>query len=184
MTAAGAKKHSWRRWGLAGAAFTLAAGLVVPAPAVAQDTNGQQQPAPRRVARMQHRGAQPMLRGMRQLNLTEEQRQQVRDTMQRHRDELKALGAQLRAARQALRTATDAEVVDQGAVRAATSQMAEAQAQGALLRAKIRQEVFALLTPEQQEQAKALRSEFEQRQEQRRLRMQQRLSQRPRVQPQ
>ncbi len=184
MTAVGSKRHSWRRWGLAGAAFTLAAGLVVPAPAVAQDTSGQQQPAPRRVARMQHRGAQPMLRGMRQLNLTEEQRQQVRDTMQRHREELKTVGEQLRAARQALHAATDAEVVDQEAVRAATSQMAEAQAQGAILRAKIRQEVFALLTPEQQEKAKALRQQAEQQMELRRQRLQQRLSQRPKVQPQ
>ena len=183
MTAANSRVHSWRRWSLAGAALAVAAGLAVPAPVAAQD-QGDAQKGRRQAAGMRHRGMAPMIFGLRQLDLTEEQRQQVRDVMQRHRDEFKALGTQVRAAREALRSATEGEVLDQGAVRAATGQIAEAQAQGVILRAKVRQEVLALLTPEQQEKAKALRAEAEQRMELRRQRMQQRLSQRPKAQPQ
>lgn len=105
------------------------------------------------------------------LDVTSEQRQQIRTIMQSHRQEFQALAERRRAAQQALQAAMTADPLDEAAIRSASAALAEVQADAAVLRAKVHREVFAVLTPEQQAKAKALREEartrFEQRRQQR-----------------
>jgi Spy/CpxP family protein refolding chaperone len=117
--------------------------------------------------------------GLRQLGLTEQQREQVRSIMQSHRQELQALAERTRTAREMLRDAQQADTVDEIAIRDASRQLAEVQADSAVLHARIRQEALGVLTQEQRERAEALRTQREQRLEERRQRLQGRLRQRP-----
>jgi Spy/CpxP family protein refolding chaperone len=116
-----------------------------------------------------------LLRG---LDLTEDQRAQVRQVMQSHRDEFRAVGERLRAAQRAQQDAVTATPFDEQAVRARAAEVAAAQADEAVLRAKVHSDVFAVLTPEQQAKAAELKAQREQRRQQFRQQMQQRRQQR------
>ena len=98
-----------------------------------------------------------MLRGLRALDLTEAQRDQAKNALQSHKDEFKAIAREMIAARGALGDAVTADTIDQDAIRAASGRVAEVELSAALLRARVHAEVFALLTPEQQQKAKAMR---------------------------
>lgn len=116
--------------------------------------------------------------GLRQLDLSDAQRTQIRTIMQSRRDEFKALGEKARAARNRLQDAVRADSVNEEAIRTASGDLAQVQADIAVLRARVHQEVVATLTPEQQQQAKQLRAEAEKRRDERRQRMEQRLKER------
>jgi Spy/CpxP family protein refolding chaperone len=113
-----------------------------------------------------------------QLGLTDAQQQQVRDVMQKHREDIRAAAAKLREAQRAQREAVDAVPVNEGLIRSTSQALADAQTELALAQARSRSEVWTLLTPEQQEKAKALRAERENRMKERRERMEQRRQQR------
>jgi protein CpxP len=113
------------------------------------------------------RGPVGDLLGLRGIELTEAQREQVRAIMDSHRAEFNEAGTKLREAHRAFAEAVDATPVDESTVRARTAAIATAMADEAMLRAKARSEVQAILTPEQQEQLKQRRSEMEQRRQQR-----------------
>ena len=94
--------------------------------------------------------------GLGQLGLSTEQKQQVRSLLQERAAEFKSLGAQLRTARRAVNSAI-ANDETEGAIRAASAEVAKVEADMAVLRAAVRKQVFAVLTPEQQAKAKELR---------------------------
>jgi Spy/CpxP family protein refolding chaperone len=121
------------------------------------------------------RGAGLPLRG---LDLTDTQREQVRVAMDAHKAEFEALATRSRAARQALNQAVTAETFNEATVREKAIDVAAAEADGAVLRAKAHSEVWALLTPEQQQKARELRASQEARREQMRQRAEQRRSER------
>jgi len=100
---------------------------------------------------------------LRELDLTDAQREQVKAIMTSHRDEQKAVGDKMMAARKALHEAIAAETFNEAAIRAAAGEVGAAEADAAVLQAKIHGEVFAILTPEQVKKAKELRSEMENR---------------------
>jgi protein CpxP len=112
-----------------------------------------------------------------QLGLTEAQREQVRDVMQRHRGEMREVGERLRAAHDAQRNAVETVPVNEGLIRSTSQAMATAQTDMALLRARIHNEVWNLLTPEQQAKAKELKAQREIRAKERLERRQQRRQQ-------
>ena len=112
--------------------------------------------------------------GLAQLDLSDAQRQQVRDVMQRYRTQMQEAGQRLREAHDAQRAAVDTVPVNEGLIRSTTQALANVQTDMALLRARIHSDVWSLLTPEQQEKAKQLRSEREARMKQRLQRRQQR----------
>jgi len=122
--------------------------------------------------------ARSVMAGLRGLELSDAQRQQIRSITQNHRSDFQALAERLRTAQDRLRDATTAETVNEAAIRSAAAQLADVQADGAVLRARVHQEVWSVLTPEQQQKATAWRAEREQRREQRRDRMEERLKQR------
>jgi Spy/CpxP family protein refolding chaperone len=87
------------------------------------------------------------------LNLTEQQRQQVRDIQGRSRDETRQLQERLRTARLAQQQAIEAAPLDESRIRAASQDVAEAETELTVQRAKLRADVFEILTPAQREQA-------------------------------
>ena len=103
--------------------------------------------------------------GLRGIELTDAQREQVRSIMDAHKTEFDATSTKLRDAHRLFAEATiEAATVDESAVRAAATAVAAAMADEAILRAKVRAEVEATLTPEQQEQLKQRREDMQKRQ--------------------
>jgi protein CpxP len=111
------------------------------------------------------------------LNLTDAQREQVRTILQSHRDEGRALHEKANAAMEALRKATEG-TVDEGSVAQQGQVLGAAIGEAAVLRARVRTEVFAILTPEQQAEATKIAAQREARMQQRRQQAEQRRQQR------
>ena len=101
------------------------------------------------------------------LNLTDAQKDQLKGIMDSHRDESKGLGDRAMKARQALHAAVTADVVDEGLIRARAAELATIESDLAVAQARIHAEVFRILTPEQQAQAREALSQMQQRQSQR-----------------
>ena len=97
--------------------------------------------------------------GLRGIDLTDEQRQQVQTIMESHRDELRQAGNKMREAHRAFAEATSAETIDEAAIRTASTSIASAMADEGILRAKVRSEVSGILTAEQREQIKTRQQE-------------------------
>lgn len=100
-----------------------------------------------------------VMRGLRELDLTEDQRGQLKGVMDSHKAEFKAIGERMMAAREALGDLVTSDAADETAIRAKAAAIAVVEGDAAVLRARVRAEVFALLTPEQQEKAKAMRGQ-------------------------
>ena len=116
---------------------------------------------------------------LRQLDLSEAQREQVRAVSQSHQAAFREIGDRLRTAHAALEAVVTAESVDESAIRARSAEVAAVQADAAVLRAKVHQEVFSLLTAEQQARAKELRAEAQTRMKERASRMRERRGRAP-----
>jgi Spy/CpxP family protein refolding chaperone len=135
--------------GITAAAALVAAGLTTGA--LAQDAG--ENPAAEQ-GRRAHAGA-----GLRGLDLTDTQRQQIRDVREKHRGEMEKAADRLRAAHRAQREAAHASPADEARIRATAGELAEAMTEMAVLRSRVHQEMLSVLTPEQQERAKTLRAE-------------------------
>lgn len=106
----------------------------------------------------------PMGRGMqglplRGLDLTDAQREQVRGIVSAREADFKAIGDRLRAAHEAQRQAVTRVPVDENEIRARVSEASAVEADAAILRARIHEQVYQVLTPEQQAKAKTLQAE-------------------------
>jgi Spy/CpxP family protein refolding chaperone len=121
---------------------------------------------------------------LRALDLTEEQRTQVKGIFEQHRDEVRKAGERVGAAFRVQQDVVTAMPVDEGAIRAASAALATAQTDAAIVRARIHSAVFQVLTPEQQQKAQQLRTERQERMKQARERFQQRRQQRQEQKPQ
>lgn len=117
------------------------------------------------------------------LNLTDAQREQVRTILQGHRDEGHALMQRAHTSMEALRKATEG-TVDEGAAGQQGQALGAVIAEAAVLRGKVRGEVFAILTPEQQAEAAKIQAERDARMQQFRTRSDQRGAQRRQPKPQ
>ena len=93
---------------------------------------------------------------LRELNLTDAQREQVRQIVDSRQEEVRAIGERAMAAHDALRAATTSPSFDEGLVRAKAAEVAAVDADMAVARARIFADVFQILTPEQQAKAKEL----------------------------
>jgi periplasmic protein CpxP/Spy len=93
---------------------------------------------------------------LRELNLTESQREQVRTIVESRESETRAIGERAMAAREALHAATTSPSFDEGLVRTRAAEVAALDADLAVARARIFADVFQILTPEQQAKAKEI----------------------------
>jgi periplasmic protein CpxP/Spy len=119
-----------------------------------------------------------LLPGLRGLDLTESQREQVKAIMESHKADFEAQAQKLGPARQALRDVIAAETLDETAIRQRAAELAAVEADGAVLQARVHAQVSALLTPEQQQKARDAKAQQAQRRSQMRQRMEQRRNQR------
>jgi periplasmic protein CpxP/Spy len=97
------------------------------------------------------------------LNLTDAQREQVKSLLDSHRDETRALADKSETAHQALAAAVSAEQFDESAVRVRSADVAAVDADMAVLQARIHGEIWQILTPDQQKQARDLQTQMQQR---------------------
>jgi len=93
------------------------------------------------------------------LNLTETQQDQIKQLTQQYRQQNQNVAEQLRTAMEAQRTAVETIPVDEGRIRATTQALADAQTEMAIQQARLRSDIFAMLTPDQQAQARKLEAE-------------------------
>lgn len=108
------------------------------------------------------------------LNLTDAQEEQVRGIFQSHRAESESLRQRAEAASEALRSVTSAATVDEAAITQQSQAFSALIAEAAILRARVRSEILAVLTPEQQAEATKLTSERQAKMQERRAKMLQR----------
>ncbi len=104
---------------------------------------------------------------LRALNLTEAQQQQVSTLAQQNREQTRTVTDRLRTAMEAQRKAVATIPVNEALIRSTTEELVEAQTDMAIQRARLQSEIFALLTPEQQADAKKMQTEHETRLQQR-----------------
>jgi periplasmic protein CpxP/Spy len=104
---------------------------------------------------------------LRALNLTDAQEQQIRTLTQQSRQQNRAAFERLRTAMDAQRKAAATIPVNEALIRSTTQDLVEAQTEVAIQRARVQTEIFGLLTPEQQAEAKKLQTDRANRQQQR-----------------
>lgn len=99
------------------------------------------------------------------LNLTDAQREQVKQIVDSHKDEQKVLGDRARAAREALDQATTAGAFDEGTLRARAADLAAVEADMLVLNARIQAQVFQILTGDQRSELEKMRAQGRERQQ-------------------
>ena len=140
---------------------SLAAGLVAIAMAgavpalMAQDAPQQRRGGPGAGREMRGPGGPGEFRA---LDLTDDQRAQLRKVRDARQSEFKAAGEKLGAARQGMRALIEADTINESAIRAKSAEVAAAEAEVAILNAKVRAESLQILTSEQQAKLKELRA--------------------------
>ena len=152
----------------------LVASLSVPVLAQGPDGRGKGRRGPG-IGRMAH-GVQGL--PLRQLELTDAQREQVRGIVSARSADFKSIADRLRVAREAQHAAVTRVPVDESEVRARVSETAAIEADAAVLRARVHEQIYQVLTPEQQQKAKTLQAERQKRRAERAERMKQRSEQR------
>jgi periplasmic protein CpxP/Spy len=94
----------------------------------------------------------------RQLDLTDDQKAQLKSIAESHRDEFRAAGEKARAAHDGMQALVEADSINESAIRAKSAEIAAAEAEMMILNAKVRQESMQILTSEQQQKLKELRA--------------------------
>ena len=115
---------------------------------------------------------------LRQLELSDEQRQQVRAAIDASRVATRESSRAARAARRALAAAVTGAAADEDRIRTLAAELGAIEGEVAVERARLYAAVWQLLTPEQQARATEMRTEREERREERRGRLRERLEER------
>jgi Spy/CpxP family protein refolding chaperone len=101
--------------------------------------------------------------GMRELNLTDAQREQMRTIAESHKADFDAIAERMRTAHEALRDATMTGTADEATIRAKSAAVAAVEADAAVQQWKVFTEMSAVLTPEQLQKAKELHETMKER---------------------
>ena len=109
-----------------------------------------------------------------ELNLSDAQKEQVREIRERNREQTQQFAQRLNAAAEKQRQAIETLPVNETLITSATQDMTAAQVDLAIQQARLNADIWAVLTPEQQAQATKLRAERKARMEERRQEIQQR----------
>ena len=112
-----------------------------------------------------------------ELNLTEAQREQVREIRDRYQEQIQALSRRLGDLAAKQRQAIETVPVNETLITSATQDMTQSQVDVAIQEARINADIWSVLTPEQQAKATKLRAERKAQMEQRRQENQQRRGQ-------
>ena len=96
--------------------------------------------------------------GFHELDLTDDQKAQLKTIADSHRAEFEAAGTKIGAAREGMRALVEGDSINEGAIRAKSAEIAAAEADLMILNAKVRQESMQVLTSEQLAKLKELRT--------------------------
>jgi Spy/CpxP family protein refolding chaperone len=86
-----------------------------------------------------------------EMNVTDEQRAQIREIISEHKDEIADVVRSLRTARKALRSAVTADLPNEATIRAAAEGLSASIGDAAVLASRVRRQVRQVLTEDQQE---------------------------------
>jgi Spy/CpxP family protein refolding chaperone len=103
-----------------------------------------------------------------ELNLTDAQREQVREIRERYREQSQTLSRRLGELAAKQRQAIETIPVNETLITSATQDMTQTQVDVAIQEARVNADIWAVLTPEQQATATKLRAERQAQMEQRR----------------
>jgi Spy/CpxP family protein refolding chaperone len=132
--------------GLIGLALLMGAGRAATrAEGQAVEGGWRQRPIARLIASRLHKWAAFRM----DLNVTDEQRSQIRAIVANHRDEIKSVVASIVEKRKALRQAVMANPADEAAIRTASDNLAKAIGDAAVLASKVIAEIRPIMTEEQ-----------------------------------
>lgn len=112
--------------------------------------------------RMRGPGGPGGIAGFRGLDLTDDQKEQLKKIAESHQAEFKAIGDKTRAAHEGMRALIEADTINESAIRAKQQEIASAQADAMILNAKIRKESMQILSADQLAKLKERREAREQ----------------------
>ena len=96
--------------------------------------------------------------GFRNLDLTDDQKAQLKKIAEARRSDFEAASQKVRAAREGMRALVEADSINESGIRAKSAEIASAEADVMILNAKVRQESLQVLTSEQQAKLKEQRT--------------------------
>jgi len=99
--------------------------------------------------------------GFGQLDLSDDQKAQIKSIAESHRDEFRAAGEKARAAHEGMQALVEADTIDENAIRAKSAEIANAEAEVMILNAKARKEAMQVLTSEQLAKLKELQAQHQ-----------------------
>jgi protein CpxP len=102
-----------------------------------------------------------------ELQLTQQQKQQVKEIFAKNRPQAEPLMKQMHAERRALRSLVQADTIDEAAIRAQSAKIAAVEADLAVQHAHVAKEIRAILTPEQIAKQNELQAQRDKRMEER-----------------
>ncbi|MBK5274552.1 MAG: Spy/CpxP family protein refolding chaperone [Desulfuromonadales bacterium] len=114
-----------------------------------------------------------------ELHLTPQQKQQIKDIFAKNRSSAQPLMKQLMTERRSLRNLVQADTIDEAGIRAQSANVAAVQADLAVNRAHVAQEMRAVLTPEQIAKSRELQAQRDKKMEERAARPGKRFKQEP-----
>jgi protein CpxP len=109
-----------------------------------------------------------------ELQLTDAQKEQVREIRSRHESQIRDAESRLETARRAQMNAVEAVPADETKITALTQDLTQAEVDAAIQASRLNTEIWSVLTPEQQTKLKELRAQRQSQNEQRRGQFQQR----------
>ena len=116
-------------------------------------------------------GARGLGLPLRELQLTDAQKEQVGQIRSRHQAQIREAMTRLETARRAQQKAVEAVPADEAQITSLTQDMVQAEVDAAIQASRLNSEIWTVLTPDQQSQLKKLRADrqtrFEQRRQQR-----------------
>ncbi len=113
-----------------------------------------------------HRGGKGMM--LRGLDLTDEQKAQVKQIMQTSRENTKSVREQMKANRQQLEAVSENGNFDQAQVQALAAQQGNLHAQMIVEKERVKSQIYQILTPEQKAKAAEMKASFKQKMQERR----------------
>lgn len=120
------------------------------------------------------KGRKHMKRMFRQLDLTDEQKTQMKQIAQSSREKIKPIRQQVRENKQTLRGLTDGGNFDEAQVQAVAAQLGSLHAQMIVEKERTKAAMIAILTPEQKAKMAQLKQEFKEKREARKARFKER----------
>ena len=96
-----------------------------------------------------------------QLGLSDAQQQQIKGILETEQPKMQPLMQQLKQERQEMNALTESGTFDEAAVRAAAGKQAQTETDLAVERARVKSQIFAVLTPDQRTKAQEMEKNFE-----------------------